>query len=102
MVKNQICGELGICGIGAAQATAAGRVADSAKIGRNASTIAIITDKTPDEIEADGVECGNKKLRVILNRNGMQHAPDEYIDMLFNGNKISYTEAKQHIPQAPF
>lgn len=102
MVKNQICGEMGICGIGAAQATTNGKVADSAKIGRNASTIAIIQDKTPDEVEADGAECGNKKLRVILNRNGMQHASGEYIDMFFDGNRIMYSEAKQHVPQIPF
>ena len=102
MIKNQVCGDLGIAGIGAAQATATGKVADSAKIGRNASTIALIQDKTPEEIEADGIECGNKKLRVILNRNGMQHAPGEYIDLQFNGNKVLYEEAKQHIPQTPF
>lgn len=101
MVKNKICGDMGICGIGAAQATATGKVADSAKIGRNASTIAVITDKTPDEIARDGTECGNKKLRVVLNRNGMQHAADDYIDLQFNGNLISYEEAKQHIPIAP-
>lgn len=102
LVKNQICGEMGICGIGAAQATSAGKVADSAKIGRNASTIALIQDKTADEIEADGIECGNKKLRILLNRNGMQHAPGEYIDMAFDGNHILYEEAKQHIPQSPY
>ena len=102
MVKNKICGDMGICGIGAAQATVNGKVADSAKIGRNASTIALITDKTPDEIEADGEECGNKKLRVVLNRNGMQMAPGEYIDLKFDGNHILYEEAKQHIPQSPF
>ena len=102
MVKNQICGEMGICGIGAAQATINGRVADSAKIGRNASTIALIQDKTPEEVEADGAECGNKKLRVILNRNGMQHATGEYIDLRFDGNHISYEEAKQHIPETPY
>lgn len=102
MVKNQICGEMGICGIGAAQATVNGKVADSAKIGRNASTIALIQDKTPEEVEADGVECGNKKLRVILNRNGMQMAQGEYIDLFFDGNHIMYSEAKQHIPQTPY
>lgn len=101
-VKNKICGDMGICGIGAAQATVTGKVADSAKIGRNASTIAMIQDKTPEEIEADGPECGNKKLRVILNRNGMQMAPGEYIDMIFDGNHIMYSEAKQHIPQTPY
>lgn len=102
MVKNQICGDMGICGIGAAQATATGKVADSAKIGRNASTIALIQDKTPEEVEADGAECGNKKLRVILNRNGAQMAPGEYIDLFFDGNHVLYEEAKQHIPQLPY
>ena len=101
-VKNKICGDMGIAGIGAAQATVTGKVADSAKIGRNASTIAIITDKTPEEVEVDGAECGNKKLRVILNRNGMQHASGEYIDLQFNGNLISYEQAKQHIPAEPY
>ena len=102
MVKNKICGDMGIAGLGAAQATTTGKVADSAKIGRNASTIAMITDKTPEEIETDGIECGNKKLRVVLNRNGMQMASGEYIDLKFNGNLISYEEAQQHIPQEPF
>ena len=102
LVKNKICGDMGIAGIGAAQATVTGRVADSAKIGRNASTIIMLQDKTPEEIEADGVECGNKKLRVVLNRNGMQHAQGEYIDAFFDGNHILYKEAKQHIPQSPF
>ena len=97
MVKNQICGEMNIAGLGAAQATATGKVADSAKIGRNASTIAVIRDKTPEEIDADGPECGNKKLSVILNRNGMQMAHGEYIDLQFNGNIISYEQAKQHM-----
>lgn len=102
MVKNQICGDMNIAGIGAAQATASGKVADSAKIGRNASTIALIQDKTPEEIEADGIECGNKKLRICLNRNGAQMSSDQYIDLQFNGNIISYEEAKQHIPVTPY
>lgn len=102
MVKNQICGDMNIAGIGAAQATATGKVADSAKIGRNASTIALIQDKTPEEIETDGIECGNKKLRICLNRNGAQMSSDQYIDLQFNGNIISYEEAKQHIPVTPY
>ena len=102
LVKNQICGDMNIAGIGAAQATAAGRLADSAKIARNASTIIMLQDKTPEEIEADGPECGNKKLRVVLNRNGMQHAAGEYLDLRFAGNHILYEEAKQHCPVEPF
>lgn len=102
MVKNQICGEMNIAGIGAAQATSTGKLADSAKIARNASTIAMITDKTPEEMEADGQECGNKKLRVVYNRNGAQMSSEEYIDLRFDGNHILYEQAQQHIPQTPF
>lgn len=102
LVKNKLCGELGICGIGAAQATATGKVADSAKIGRNASTICLLQDKTQEEIEMDGPECGNKKLRVILNRNGAQMPSGSYIDMLFDGNHILYEEAKQHAEISPY
>lgn len=102
LVKNKLCGDMNIAGIGAAQATISGKLADSAKIARNASTIAMISDKTPEEIEADGAECGNKKLRVTVNRNGMQMAQGEYIDLLFDGNHILYQQAKQHIPQVPF
>ena len=102
IVKNRIAGDMGISAIGAAQATVNGKVADSAKIGRNASTIAMIQDKTPEEIATDGPECGNKKLRVILNRNGMQMAPGEYIDLFFDGNRVLYEQAKQHIPLTPY
>lgn len=93
---------MGIAAIGAAQATATGKVADSAKIGRNASTICVIQDKTPEEIQNDGIECGNKKMRVVLNRNGAQQASGEYIDMEFDGNHILYTEAEQHTARVPY
>lgn len=102
LVKNEICGALNIAGIGAAQATAAGRLADSAKIARNASTIIMLQDKTEEEMERDGPECGNKKMRVVLNRNGMQHASGEYIDLRFLGNHVLYEEARQHIPELPY
>lgn len=101
-IKNRVAGEMGIAAIGAVQATATGKVADSAKIGRNASVIALLQDKTPDEIEVDGVECGNKKLRIVLNRNGPQMTSDQYLDLRFDGNRILYEEAKQHVPQEPF
>ena len=103
MIKNQVCGEMNIAGIGAAQATATGKLADSAKIARNASTIIMLINKEPKEIEADGEECGNKKLFVRFNRNGPQMAEGEYIDMVFDGNRISYEEApKQHMPESPY
>lgn len=103
MVKNVLCGDMGLIGLGAAQTTSTGKIADSAKIGRNASTILTIENKTPQEISQDGIECGNKKLRVVLNRNGEQMSSNEYIDLQFNGNLVSYKQAaKQHDPNAPY
>lgn len=102
MIKNQVCGDMGIAGLGAIQTTATGKAADSARIIRNASTLAIIESKTPEEIEEDGVECGNKKLRVVYNRNGAQMLQGEYIDLFFDGNHVLYKEAKQHLPQTPY
>lgn len=102
LIKNRCCGDLGICGVGAAQATSTGKLADSAKIARNASTIIMIQDKTPEEVNADGEECGNKKLIVRFNRNGAQMADGEYIDMWFDGNRINYEEARQHTAIMPY
>ena len=102
LIKNKVAGEMNIAAIGAAQATTTGKLADSAKIARNASSIIMLTDKTPEEIEADGPECGNKKLFVRFNRNGAQMMDGEYIDMVFDGDRISYEEAQQHIPVQPF
>ena len=102
MIKNQVCGDLKIAGLGAVQTTDSGKVADSKRIVRNTSTIVMIQSKTPEEIEADGEECGNKKLVVAFNRNGMQHGRDEYIDVRFSGDYILYEEAQQHTPQMPY
>ena len=102
MVKNKLCGELNIAGIGAAQATSTGRLADSAKIARNASTIIMINDKTPEEIQQDGPECGNKKLVVRFNRNGPQCSDDDYIDVRFDGDRILYEPCQQHSPISPY
>ena len=93
---------MNIAAIGAAQATSTGRLADSAKIARNASTIIMLQDKTAEEVATDGPECGNKKLVVRFNRNGAQMSDGEYIDMMFSGDVVSYEEAKQHTPVSPF
>lgn len=102
LIKNEVAGNLGIAAIGAAQATSTGKLADSAKIARNASTIVMLSDKTDTEKEVDGEECGNKKLIVTVNRNGPQMSAGQYIDMFFDGNHILYEEAKQHTPIDPY
>lgn len=102
MIKNDLCGAMKISGLAAAQLTEGGKLADSAKIARNASTILMLIDKTTAEIEDDGVECGTKKLVVSRNRNGMQHLQGEYIDISFSGDQCTLVEAKQHIPTEPY
>lgn len=102
VIKNEIAGAMNIAAVGAAQATINNRLADSAKIARNASTVIMLVDKTEDEIREDGPECGNKKMVVTVNRNGMQHAQGEYIDISFNGDLIRFDQARQHIPQTPY
>lgn len=102
LVKNKIAGDMDIAAVGAVQATSTGKIADSAKIARNASTIALITDKTMEEIERDGRNCGNKKLRVVFNRNGAQMMSEEYIDLQFVGDKILYQQADQHAVVQPY
>lgn len=101
-IKNQICGDMGIAGLAAAQLTASGKLADSAKIARNASVIMTLLDKTPAEIERDGRECGNKRLVVNLNRNGSQMSDGEWIDLEFKGNYCSLEQAKQHTVETPY
>lgn len=102
VIKNVVCGSMDVAGLGAAQAKENHGIADSVKIGRNASTIMMLDAKTPQEIEADGPECGNKKLFIKFNRNGEQMFEGEYIDLAFNGNKILFEEAKQHAELSPY
>ena len=103
LIKNELCGKLGIAGLAAAQLAGNNRLADSVKISRNASTIMYMIDKTPEEMEEDGEGSGQKKLVVAQNRNGMQHVTGEWINLDFNGNICTLDEAKkQHVPSVPF
>lgn len=102
-LKNKIAGEMKICALTAAQATSTGKIADSAKIARNASTIITIMDKTLEEMMDGTAPDATKKLRVLFNRNGAQMSEDEYIDMCFNGSTCSYWESPtQHTLLEPF
>ena len=53
-------------------------------------------------METDGYDCGNKTLIVKFNRNGDQMRDDEYIDLRFIGDRVLYTEAKQHQIVKPY
>ena len=102
LVKNTLCGEMGIAGLGAVQMTSTGKVADSANIERTASTLIKLLPKSQEEIDRDGKKCGNYKAIIDCNRNGGLMSEDEYIDMVFDGDIILFEQAEQqHMASAP-
>lgn len=101
ILKNRIAGEMGICGLTAAQSTASGRIADSARIARSMSTVISITDKSVEQLQ-DGTGA-SKMLRVAFNRNGAQMRENEWIDFCFDGSTITYRESEiQHDTEEPY
>lgn len=102
VLKNKIAGDMGMCGLTAAQTTSTGKIADSARIARSMSTIITITDKTIEEMQSDGTGA-SKKLRVVLNRNGAQMNSEEWLDFAFDGSVCEYREAAiQHVQEEPY
>lgn len=102
MIKNEVCGAMGISGLGAVQCTKSGEVALSSGIVRNCSTLITLVRKDAGEIAQDGPDCGNTKAVVKFNRNGPQHSDEEYIDLLFTGDLLDYSESNQHIEVKPY
>lgn len=102
MIKNEVCGAMGISGLGAVQCTKTGEVALSAGIVRNCSTLIVLVRKDEGEIVEDGNNCGNTKAIVKFNRNGAQHSDEEYIDLMFTGDLLDYSECEQHVEVKPY
>lgn len=101
-LKNKICGDLGLMGLTAVQATSTGKIADSARVARSVSTVISIQDKTLEEIETDNTNA-TKKIRVTFNRNGAQMVDGEWIDMVFDGSHCKYEQAPvQHTIETPY
>lgn len=101
--KNEIAGVYKIPILGAIQTTQSGSVSFSSSVVTAVSTLCWIDLKTSAEIATDGAECGNAKLSVLFNRNGAQMQKDDYIDLQFDGDIITYrSPAKQHIKREPF
>lgn len=94
-LKNAICGELDLAGLGSAQLDRLGtKISDSAKVERYASTIAYLHRKTQEEIARDGKDCGNMKLSVSFNRNGGMTEENQYINLFMNGDLCRVSQAK--------
>ena len=96
-LKNNVAGELNIAMLAGAQLNRNNEVADSDKLERYVSTSIFWRDKTREEQVNDGLECGNYRLSVDLNRNGQQMDEDDYIDFNFDGDRMRIEEAKQHV-----
>ncbi len=101
-LKNNIAGELNLAVLAGAQLNRQNQIADSDKLERYCSVSVKWQDKTPQEIDTDGEDCGNYKLTVTLNRLGDQMLYEDYIDMNFDGSKMRITQAKQHDTGGPF
>ena len=98
-LKNNIAGELDLAVLAACQLNRNGEVADSIKINRYLSVGIKWEFKTQEMIVKDGIQCGNAFAKIYVNRLGKQMLEDDdedYIDFVFDGDKVTIIEAQQH------
>lgn len=92
-LKNKIAGGLDIAILAGAQMSPYDmRLADSDKLNRYASVVMYWMEKTGEEIMSDGEKGGNYKIHIDYNRLGEQFRDDEYINMVFDGNRARVEE----------
>lgn len=104
-LKNKIAGELNLAVLAACQLNRQGEVADSIKINRYLSVGIKYGHKTQEQMVKDGAECGNVYAKIYVNRLGRQMREDDeddYIDLYFDGDKMTISETKQHSRQSNF
>ena len=99
-LKNRIAGKLDVAVLAGAQLNRQNDVGSSDKIEMYCSTSIRWFEKDADMLAKDGLDCGNYGASIVLNRNGAQTG-DDYIDILFNGDKMQITQAKQHSTEEP-
>ena len=96
-LKNVISTELSVPVMaGLQQNEQTGGVADSQKPTRYADTLLSWEEKTPEEIQRDGVASGNFKISVIKNRNGGRTDEASYLDIKFAPNIMRICDAEPH------
>ena len=84
-LKNKVAGAMDMSVIAAAQSNRGGDTGESYRIEQYCSTLVKIVEKTSDEINKDGIDCGRYKLFVSLNRNEKGK----------EGNKTALDEVKE-------
>lgn len=96
-LKNFVAGGMGIPVLAAAQLGRSGEVADSDKLDRYTSVTVKWIKKNKDEMTGDWKKVGNYKLNVKYNRLGELMDDDQWIDVVFDGNKMNiYQAPEQH------
>lgn len=96
-LKNTIAGKLEIPVIAGLQLNKmTGLISDSQKPERYADTLLYWKAKNAEELRRDTLECGNFKMEIKKNRNGMCTGENEYIDINFTGDLMRISEAKKH------
>lgn len=104
-LKNNIAGELDLAVLAACQLNRNGEVADSIKINRYLSVGIKWEYKTQEMIAKDGIKCGNAFAKIYVNRLGRQMLEDDeedYIDFVFDGDRMTIVEAEQHKREIDF
>lgn len=101
-LKNRIAGELQIPVLAGAQLNRGGEIADSIKLLQYCSVAAFWREKTREEVQQDGIQCGNYCMNVTLNRLGEQMLEDEYLDFMFHGNTMTIVGAEKHVKPEVF
>lgn len=101
-LKNNISTEISVPVVAGLQLNEqTGGVADSQKPERYADALIKWEEKTNEEIARDGVACGNYKITVHKNRNGMTTVgDDDYVDVVFQKNLMRISSGEKHrIPE---
>jgi len=104
-LKNNVAGELDLAVLAACQLNRNGEVADSIKINRYLSVGIKWEYKTQEMMAKDGMQCGNSFAKIYVNRLGRQMQEDdeeEYIDFIFDGDRMTIIEAERHITSRDF
>ena len=73
-----------------------GTVSDSQKPERYGDVLIYWKEKNVEQLQQDGLECGNFCMQIVKNRNGAIHDEDDYIDIKFIGDIMSISEANKH------
>lgn len=81
-----------------------GQVADSQKPERYCDVMMYWENKTVEELQKDGLACGNFKIKLTKNRNGSITDEGDYVDVQFKGDYMKIEGAEPHIvsSETPF